>query len=67
MSEPGRDAASQWRLRLLVALALLAGANLVVLVVRVVSLRRSALCLQLPNAEGVNLYALWRLCMGHVL
>jgi hypothetical protein len=38
-----------------------------VLDVRIVSMYRGALWLGLPNAEGANLYALWRLRTGHPL
>lgn len=48
-------------------LALLAAANLAVLIVRILSIYRAALWVGLPNAEGANLYALWRLRTGHPL
>jgi len=55
------------RLALVIVLALLAAADLAVLVIRVVSLHRGALWLQMPNAEALNVYALWKLLNGHPL
>jgi len=55
------------RSRLLAILALLSAANLAVLVVRLVSLYRGALWLQMPNAEPMNVYALWKLLNGYPL
>ncbi len=55
------------RSRLVIVLALLAAANLAVLVIRVVSLHRGAVWLQMPNAEAMNVYALWKLRNGYPL
>lgn len=65
--EPGVGDASRWRQRLLVLLAALAAVNLAVLAIRIVSLSRGALWLQMPNAEPMNVYALWKLRNGYPL
>jgi hypothetical protein len=64
MIEPRLAEASRWRSRLLVLLTLLAAANLAVLVIRVVSLYHGSVWLQMPNAEAMNVYALWQLRNG---
>lgn len=59
--------ASRGRPRLIVLLAALAVVNAVIVVIRVLSLRRGALWMMAPNAEGMNVYALWKLLNGYPL